>query len=256
MLARSAGLCQLKTGAADYFSTTPSYVILPQQAWWDMDDRVAVVRRSQQERRQRTQEAVLNAAIELLFERGYANFTTADVAERAGVSRGAQNYYFRTKGDLVLSACRHAMAIAIKSAKAMAEDARRSADVVNYFMDQSRRFFLAPSYIATIDLLIAARTDLALSKDYKRLINKTREELDAIWVSVFEEAGVAKDEAFVLMALTHNLMRGMAISRLWGTSAAINDKLIEHWRKLVLDSMGCKTRGKRGRAGIAARRRA
>ena len=217
-----------------------------------MDDRVTLVRRSQQERRRRTQEVVLDAAIELLFERGYANFTTADVAERAGVSRGAQNHYFRTKSDLVLSACRHAMSIAIKTARSMAADARRSSDVMNYFLDQSRRFFLAPSYIATIDLLVAARTDMALSKDYKQLINKTREELDAVWVSVFEEAGVSKDQAFVLMALTHNLMRGMAISRLWGTSGAMNDKLIEHWRTLVLDSMCGKKRTRRRRAGTSA----
>ena len=123
---------------------------------------------------------------------------------------------------------------------------------MNYFLDQSRRFFLAPSYIATIDLLVAARTDMALSKDYKQLINKTREELDAVWVSVFEEAGVSKDQAFVLMALTHNLMRGMAISRLWGTSGAMNDKLIEHWRTLVLDTMCSKKRARRRRAGTSA----
>jgi AcrR family transcriptional regulator len=200
-----------------------------------MDDRV-VVRRSQEERRRRTREMVLDAAIELLFERGYANFTTADVAERAGVSRGAQNHYFRTKGDLVLSACRHAMAIAIKAAHSMAADARQSSNVVDYFIDQSRRFFLTPSYIATIDLLVAARTDLTLSREYKQLINKTRDELDAIWSSVFQEMGIPKDRAFILMSLTHNLMRGMAISRLWGTSAAINDELIEHWRTLVLNT--------------------
>jgi AcrR family transcriptional regulator len=200
-----------------------------------MDDRVTV-RRSQQERRRRTQEMVLDAAIELLFERGYANFTAADVAERAGVSRGAQNHYFRTKSHLVLSACRHAMAIAIKKAQSMAADVRQSSDVVDYFIDQSRRFFLTPSYIATIDLLIAARTDLALSREYKQLINRTREDLDAIWSSVFQEMGIPKDRAFVLMSLTHNLMRGMAISRLWGTSAATNDELIEHWRALVLEA--------------------
>jgi AcrR family transcriptional regulator len=200
-----------------------------------MDDRV-VVRRSQEERRRRTQEMVLDAAIELLFERGYANFTTADVAERAGVSRGAQNHYFRTKGDLVLSACCHAMAIAIKSAQSMAADARQSSDVVGYFIDQSRRFFLTPSYIATIDLLVAARTDLALSGEYKQLINKTRDDLDAIWSSVFQEMGIPKERAFILMSLTQNLMRGMAISRLWGTSATINDELIEHWRTLVLNA--------------------
>jgi AcrR family transcriptional regulator len=193
-----------------------------------------IVRRSQKERRQRTQELVLDAAIELLFERGYVNFTTADVAERAGVSRGAQNHYFRTKDDLVLSACRRAMAIAIENAKAMAAEARGSSDVLNYFIDQSRRFFLTPSYIATIDLLVAARTDMALSEDYNQLIAATREEIDAIWMSVFDEAGIPKDQAFVLMSLTHNLMRGMAISRLWGTDPIVNDKLIDQWRHMIL----------------------
>jgi AcrR family transcriptional regulator len=194
----------------------------------------AIPRRSQKERRQRTQDLVLDAAIELLFERGYVNFTTADVAERAGVSRGAQNHYFRTKNDLVLSACRRAMAIAIENAKSMAAEARSASDVLTYFIDQSRRFFLTPAYIATIDLLIAARTDLALSEDYIRLINTTREEIDAVWLSVFEEAGVAKDEAFVVMSMTHNLMRGMAISRLWGTNPSANDKLIDQWCGWIL----------------------
>lgn len=194
----------------------------------------AIVRRTQVERRQRTQELVLDAAIELLFERGYVNFTTADVAERAGVSRGAQNHYFRTKNDLVLSACRRAMAKQIENAKAMAADARQSSDVLNYFIDQSRRFFLTPAYIATIDLLVAARTDLGLSNEYNHLIGKTRDEIDAIWMSVFVEAGFSRKRAFLLMSLSHNLMRGMAISSLWGTSSADNDKLVDEWRRLIL----------------------
>ncbi len=208
----------------------------------------AIVRRTQVERRQRTQELVLDAAIELLFERGYVNFTTADVAERAGVSRGAQNHYFRTKNDLVLSACRRAMGKAIENAKAMAAEARRSADVLNYFIDQSRRFFLTPAYIATIDLLVAARTDLGLSNDYNQLIGKTRDEIDAIWLSVFVEAGFTRRRAFLLMALTHNLMRGMAISSLWGTSPAENDKLVDEWRRLILQIAKSDKSGKTDKA--------
>ena len=208
--------------------------MLPAHSAGDRMEAQAIVRRSQRERRQRTQDLVLDAAIELLFERGYVNFTTADVAERAGVSRGAQNHYFRTKNDLVISACRRAMAIAIANAKSIAAEARGSSDVLNYFIDQSRRFFLAPSYIATIDLLIAARTDFALSMEYNQLIAATREEIDAIWMSVFDEVGISRDQALVLMSLTHNLMRGMAISSLWGTNTTVNDKLIDQWRRFVL----------------------
>jgi AcrR family transcriptional regulator len=215
----------------------------------------AIVRRTQVERRQRTQELVLDAAIELLFERGYVNLTTADVAERAGVSRGAQNHYFRTKNDLVLSACRRAMAKAIENAKAMAAEARRSSDVLDYFIDQSRRFFLTPAYIATIDLLVAARTDLALSNDYNQLIGQTRVEIDAIWMSVFDDAGISRQRTFLLMSLTHNLMRGMAISSLWGTSSAENDELVDEWRRLIPKIAKSGKISTTQRGGKAAQRR-
>jgi AcrR family transcriptional regulator len=132
------------------------------------------------------------------------------------VSRGAQNHYFRTKNDLVLSACHRAMAIAIENAKAMATEARRSSDVLNYFIDQSRRFFLTRSYIATI----------------------------------------SRDQAFVLMSLTHNLMRGMAISGLWGTNPAANEKLIGQWRHLVLQMAKLdKGRTARGARTLLRRRK-
>lgn len=40
------------------------------------------------------------AAILCVIERGYANTTASEVAERAGLSRGAQLYHFPTKEDL------------------------------------------------------------------------------------------------------------------------------------------------------------
>ncbi|MGH9273752.1 MAG: helix-turn-helix domain-containing protein, partial [Acidimicrobiales bacterium] len=47
------------------------------------------VRRSQQERRATTRAALLLAARELFTERGFAGTGREDIAERAGVTRGA-----------------------------------------------------------------------------------------------------------------------------------------------------------------------
>src|SRR5204862_5492808 len=61
-------------------------------------------RRTQAERSAATQALLLDATIDSLVEVGYANTTTTGIAERAGVSRGAQMHHFPSKGELVAAA--------------------------------------------------------------------------------------------------------------------------------------------------------
>ena len=70
-----------------------------------------VPRRTQEQRRHDTRNAVLNAAMKILVEDGYEKFTTTRVAKAAGVSRGAQENYFRTKNELIVAATRQPAAV-------------------------------------------------------------------------------------------------------------------------------------------------
>src|SRR5512138_3868399 len=67
---------------------------------------MAAVRR-QQDRSRVTQRRLLDATVECLVEVGWAGTTTTLVAERAGVSRGAQLHHYPTKDALVLAAVAH-----------------------------------------------------------------------------------------------------------------------------------------------------
>src|SRR3546814_14540152 len=58
----------------------------------------------QGERSRKMRARILSAAINLLREKGYSAFRVADVAESAGVSRGAQLHHFPTTDQLV-AAC-------------------------------------------------------------------------------------------------------------------------------------------------------
>src|SRR5437762_7609305 len=64
-------------------------------------------RRSQEERRDATRGAVLDATVECLAERGYAGTTTTRIARRARVSRGALLHYYASKIELLTSAIEH-----------------------------------------------------------------------------------------------------------------------------------------------------
>src|SRR5215468_7208823 len=65
------------------------------------------LRRPVQERSVATRVALLDATIEELCARGYSAATTTEIAERAGVSRGAELHHFPTKAELMTAAVEH-----------------------------------------------------------------------------------------------------------------------------------------------------
>ncbi|MEU1503258.1 helix-turn-helix domain-containing protein [Streptomyces sp. NPDC005732] len=62
-----------------------------------------------EELRRRSRERLLQAALELVSERGYAATTLGDIADRAGSARGLVSYYFPGKRQLVQSAVHRLM---------------------------------------------------------------------------------------------------------------------------------------------------
>lgn len=61
----------------------------------------------QQERRERTHRQILDAALRIFREKGYAATTVEDICRHAGVTKGAFFYYFPDKEALALSALNH-----------------------------------------------------------------------------------------------------------------------------------------------------
>jgi len=63
--------------------------------------------RTQQQRREETRRALLDAAVESLIEVGFARTTTLEVQRRADVSRGALLHHFPSKAELLVAAVDH-----------------------------------------------------------------------------------------------------------------------------------------------------
>jgi AcrR family transcriptional regulator len=63
--------------------------------------------RTQQQRRDETRRALLDAAVESLIEVGFARTTTLEVQRRADVSRGALLHHFPSKAELLVAAIAH-----------------------------------------------------------------------------------------------------------------------------------------------------
>ncbi|ORW56175.1 transcriptional regulator [Mycobacterium parmense] len=134
------------------------------------------MRRTQAERSAAMRTRLLDATIECLVTYGYAGTTTPRVAERAGVTRGAQIHHFRAKEDLVVAAIEHLAQQRVQAA--MREFGRMTAtsDPVSTMLDFLWEAHQGPMFIAAVELWVAARTDAVLASHVERvepLVNST-----------------------------------------------------------------------------------
>jgi AcrR family transcriptional regulator len=120
----------------------------------------AAPRRTQAERRAATRAALLEATIACLAEEGYAHTTTRRIAERAGVTPGAQQHHFATKSDLVAEALNHAAAqIAAEVLEAELSAEGSDLERAERLLDLLWELHKSALFHAAMELMVAARTD-------------------------------------------------------------------------------------------------
>ena len=108
---------------------------------------------------QRTRARILDCAMRLFAEIGYAAATNARIAEEAKLTRGAMLYHFPTREALVDAAVDHIQAARLALLSAAADQAPPGADVAEHAIDAYWRALRSPPFIAFAELEAAARTD-------------------------------------------------------------------------------------------------
>jgi AcrR family transcriptional regulator len=126
-------------------------------------------RRTQAERSSAMRERLLDATIDCLVTYGYAGTTTNRIAQRAGVTRGAQIHHFPSKEDLVAAAIEHLAHQRAAKATADLGLIEDNPDKVTAILDFLWSLHQGPMFVATIELWIASRTDPVLAAQIERV---------------------------------------------------------------------------------------
>jgi AcrR family transcriptional regulator len=205
------------------------------------------VRRTQRERSAAMRERLLDAAIDCLFELGYAGTTTIEVAARAGVSRGAQLHHFPTKEQLVALSVRHLLARRLREYReAMAalpavEDGRSAALDVLWEMTSSRAWY------AWMELVVAARADPELRKTMSELEGQFLDEVEAVGRERHWQTETGDVACAVAPALALAVLQGVALDRiLWAPDDPRHESVLTSLKSMVQASVAESTRLKRG----------
>jgi AcrR family transcriptional regulator len=177
-------------------------------------------RRTQEERRAETRGRVLEAALACLAELGYGGTTTTAVAERAGVSRGAQLHHFPTRAALIAAAVEHLYAGLRADYERAFARLSPAADRLGASIDLLWRVWHDPRLTAVIELHVAARTDAELEAALRPVAEAHREHIVRLARRLFPREALAERRFRALLDVVQETLRGMAVGHLVEHDAA------------------------------------
>jgi AcrR family transcriptional regulator len=192
---------------------------------------VTTTRAPQQERSRATQQRLLEATVDCLVEHGWSGASTTVIAERAGVSRGAQLHHYPTRAALVLAAVEHLAerrAAEIRAeATALAVDRDRRVDQV---IDMLAAAFTGPLFVAALEVWVAARTDEELRIALVPLEARVGREMHRLAVDLLgaDETRPGVREA---VQATLDLLRGLGVANLLSDDSHRRDQLLAVWKR-------------------------
>ncbi len=188
----------------------------------------------QQTKSERTRTAILNAAIDCFYKRGYFNTTTDHIAQQAAVSRGAMLHHFRTRACVIRAAVEHLNQLRLdmfteeeSRIQEGAEHTRVEEGIDAYWRQLNTREF-----VVFHELKVAARTD----KELASVLTPALKAYDLAWAEATSQLfpDLAQSEAFTrTVYMTRYLLEGMAVSRMVN-GMKVPENMLMDWLKADL----------------------
>lgn len=164
----------------------------------------------QDEKSAETRRRLLDAAIECLVERGYANTTSSEIAERAGLSRGAQLYHFPTKEELLTRAVERLFDLLFADLREKVAAISDVEDRRGAAIDLLWQLAQGPLFRAWVELVLASRTDVYLLSSVRAVNDRFTDYVDKTFPEIFGVAG-ERAELQKIPLLVIFLLEGIAL---------------------------------------------
>ncbi len=172
-------------------------------------------RRPQAERRQSMQRRLLDAAVTVLKERGLAGFRTAEVAKRAGVSKGALQHHFPTKVSLISAAFEWLSPATDASAVPAAKPTLLEA--ISELVTESHAFFFGEGYYVGLDIAISGARTPDLRDAIFNSVRGVRRQIEERWIERLAAYGLSRERAHDAVWLVNSVIRGLAVRAIFNS---------------------------------------
>ena len=211
---------------------------------------MAVEQGLQQLKSARARDSICKATIQLLAELGYAETTIAGVAQNAGFSKGAVQYHFPTKEELIAATVEHLLMRTVSSASQSYES------VDSALLNAWQRLVNTSAYRALLEVLNAARIDRKLRLRISAELVAWGKNLDKQSLTIYQSANEqlsaheGDTEVVMLLNMTRSFMRGLLTQEQYGVSPEETLTYVAKWVELIAPML--KLRGTRISDGVKA----
>jgi AcrR family transcriptional regulator len=175
---------------------------------------MAAVRRTNEQRSAETRARILDATIDCLAELGYARTTTTEIADRAGVSRGAQLHHYPTKADLVTAAMGHLFDQREQEFRKAIAQVPPGPDRASRAIDLLWKIVSGRTFFAWLELAVAARTDEELRNAMNVLSVRTTANIQRVFKELFPPPAVPSPVYELAPYFVFSTMHGIALDQL------------------------------------------
>lgn len=190
-------------------------------------------KRAPQDRAEATKEKLLAATLSVILRDGWSGTSTLKICEEADVSNGAQTHHYPRKNDLLIAALKRNRD-QLQSETKQRVDKKRSKPLSMRehaaFLGLTKRD--EPYFYATLESLIAARTDESLRLELK--------EIDEEWIQSLRSMSRERVSAQTgdlqpddIVELTLYLVRGMVVQRGVHQNNKRLDKMFALWCDII-----------------------
>ncbi|MEQ6901663.1 TetR family transcriptional regulator [Nocardioides sp. YIM 152588] len=170
-------------------------------------------RRTQAQRRDATINALLEATVVCLAERGYAGTSTSAICARAGVSQGALFRHFPTRQALLVATADLASRRNIEAARGLLRFDLAGVEGLTDALLHLREVVLSPTNQTWRELLVAARSDA----DLRAALRPARLDFQRQMLALAREMWrdhLPADEVAPVLSIVVNVLDGFAFSAL------------------------------------------
>ncbi len=179
-----------------------------------------------------TQQRLLTATIECLVDHGWSGATTTVIAERAGVSRGAQLHHYPTRAALVIAAVEHLCELrgAELRLEAAELDGASPEQRLDRVIDMLATAYTGSLFIAALELWVAARTDPELRHALIPLEARLGREMHRLTVDLLR-ADESKPGVREAVQASLDLLRGLGVANMLTDDSARRAALLTVWKE-------------------------
>lgn len=170
---------------------------------------------------------LLDAAVQVIVNRGYLRFTTLEAVKVAGVTRGAAHHHFGSADGFLLAALEHLFAETQRESEQTIAHFTTPDDLLRALAADARRFYFGQAFFGGLDALLSATKDARTRSAVRDLGHRYRITNEEMWRDHLIALGVPAADAEMAVGLLLAVVRGMAIRTLLRHSPKHIDELIE-----------------------------